>query len=61
MLERSNLLYQNKITTTTVHLNIIVQIMVNNKVKANKKVDGCEVKKVEVFMERNMEVKNKNI
>jgi len=62
MLEKSNLLFLNKITIITVHLNIIVQIMVNNhKVKVNKKVDGWEIKKVEVFMERNMEAKNKSI
>jgi hypothetical protein len=62
MLEKSNLLFLNKIIIITAHLNIIVQIMVNNhKVKVNKKVDGWEIKKVEVFMERNMEAKNKNI
>lgn len=64
-IEKNNNQYQNRIIIIIVHHNIIHHQMVVIKIfiiKVNKKIHGWEVKKVEVFMDKNMiNIKKKNL
>lgn len=62
IIEKNKPLSLNKTITTTVHHSITHQIMVKiSTIKVNKKIHGWEVRRDEVFMDKNtINIKSKN-